>query len=218
MVLLVLVLLVLVLLVLVLLVLVLLVLLVFVLVFLVLILILLVLVLLLLLEFELGQAQVVAGLVVIRIAAQGVLIMLHGLVILLASEGDVAQVIVSLGLQVAAGCGFHQILQDAFGLSHGVVLVVALRRGAALSHQCRGQVKLAQARLRIGLDGFSIFHLGLGIALGVIQLVAAADVVPLFLHCGDLLARRRLRHPEQGGHNGDQAHNGFIVFLHFFRG
>ena len=83
-------------------------------------------VLILLLFFELGEAQVVTRLVVVGVTAQGVLVELYRLAVVLAAVGDVAQVITGLAAQSLVLCAFCQIGEDTLGLLHRILVVLLL--------------------------------------------------------------------------------------------
>ena len=122
----------------------------------------------LLLLLELGKTQVLTRLVVIRVAAQGMLVELHGLVILLAAVCDITQVIAGLAAQLLVLCALGKVGKDALGLLHGILVVILLRGDATLTHQGSGEIELSFLAGRIGLQCLAVLDFGLGIAFFLI--------------------------------------------------
>ena len=169
----------------------------------ILILVLVLIVLVLLLLLELSQAQVVTCLLVIGVAAQGVLIEFYRLAVILTAIGDITQVIGGLATQLLVLSALGQIGEDALGLVHRVLLVVLLGGSAALAHEGGSEVELSLLAGRVGLQRLAVLDLGLGIAFFLIQLVAVAQTHTLLLvHLGSLgLGLSQVTHCQQG-HNG----------------
>ena len=174
----------------------------------------LVLVFILFLLLELGQTQVVASLLVIRVATQGMLVELDRLVILLTAVGDIAQIITCLATQLLVLCALGKVGEDALGLFHGVLVVIFLRSDATLPHERGGQVELGLLAGRIGLEGLAVLDLGLGIAFFLIQLVAVAQAHPfLFGHLGSLVLGHRRRGCTQRQNNCQRDDDEITFYL-----
>ena len=181
------------------------------------VLILVVLILVLLLFLELGQAQVVTGLVVIGVAAQGVLVEFYRLAVVLAAIGDIAQVIAGLAAQLLVLSAFGKIGEQSFGLLHRVFLVVLFGSGASLPHECSGEVELRFLAGRVGLQGLAVLYLGLGIAFFLIQLIAVAQGYALLLgHFGGFaLCHGGQRHGQRQDGGQCDGERYFICYLEF---
>ena len=141
-----------------------------------------------LLLLELGKAQVAAGLLVIRVAAQGLLVALYSLIILLPAIGDIAQVIAGFATHLLVLRALGQVGKEPLGLLHRVLVIILLAGDAALTHEGGGKVELGFLACGVGLQGLTVFDLGLGIAFFLIQLVAVAQAHAFLLgHLGRLV-------------------------------
>ena len=149
-----------------------------VLVVLILVLIVFVLVLILLLFLELGKSQVVAGIVVVGILAQCLLVVVNGLGKILLVIGNVAQVITCLSGQFLAGAGIGQLLQQAHSLLHGLAQLLFAptllhrRLRLVLLDERTREIELGNLTVWVGFQRFAVLNLGLGILLVVIEFVA----------------------------------------------